>query len=131
MPAASLVLLTGCATPQSTLWPQGPGAARIAELWWLSFSIGSAIFLAVTGLVLYALLRARNGQTAGARPPVGADWLIGLGGVALPAVVGLVLFTTSLRAMMLLSPPESASGVTIQVIGHQWWWDVRYPEEQV
>ena len=32
---------------------------------------------------------------------------------------------------MLLSPPEPASAVTIEVTGHQWWWEVRYPEEQV
>jgi cytochrome c oxidase subunit 2 len=51
-------------------------------------------------------------------------------GIAIPAVVLVVLFGVSDVYMVgQTSPPNpQTTSMTIEVIGHQWWWEVRYPK---
>lgn len=110
----------GCARP-AALDPHGPGAARSADLWWIMFWLATAIYVGVLGILLYALYRRRG---AAARPTAGRRFIIA-GGVILPAFVLTILFVLTLRA---LEPTVAREGaLTVQVIGHQWWWEARYP----
>ncbi|HEY3109288.1 MAG TPA: hypothetical protein VGL23_11080 [Chloroflexota bacterium] len=70
------------AGPASTLAPYGPGAAVAADLWWLMLAVAAAVFLAVMGLLAFALIRGRR---AG-QPPADAQRLI-LAGTAATTVV--------------------------------------------
>jgi cytochrome c oxidase subunit 2 len=46
---------------------------------------------------------------------------------AIPALVLLVFFGLTLRTMAIVNAqPEPA--LRVQVIGHQWWWEFRYPD---
>src|SRR6185312_10670349 len=51
------------------------------------------------------------------------------GGVVLPIVVVATVFVVSdvfvIRTTQ--APAASATRLTVEVIGHQWWWEVRYP----
>ncbi|HJQ13331.1 MAG TPA: hypothetical protein VJ830_01185, partial [Anaerolineales bacterium] len=60
-----LLLTTACSSPisispsrtPSALNPQGPGAARLAELWWVMLAAGTLAYLIVLVLLFAALLR--------------------------------------------------------------------------
>ena len=125
------VLLAGCArqsTP-STLQPAGPAAADIARLSWLLFGLGTFIYLAVVAFLLYALFRSRGHQPPGYPHQKDATNIVFLGGVAMPAVTLVAVFGLTLYTFRQTAPPsEPTAGRTIEVIGHQWWWEVRYPE---
>ncbi len=120
-------LLAGCtaATP-STLSPAGPAAGQIARLWWVLLTIATIVFLIVMGLLAYALWRRRTGASAIGN---GRTFVTVAGGL-LPAVVlvGLMIYTVGVQNA--LSRPNEAAYV-IQIIGHQWWWEVHYPDEGV
>src|SRR4051812_2035379 len=62
----------GAASPFSTLDPHGPGAARLAQLWWMMLALGTAAFVLVLGLLFMALLRNRRGSAATA-PDTGSS----------------------------------------------------------
>jgi cytochrome c oxidase subunit 2 len=84
-----LTALLGCEqNGQSALHPGGPGAERIAHLWWLLFALGTAVFLLVLA-VLYRAVTHRGNR--GEPHQVGSDggatkWVLA-GGVALPTLV--------------------------------------------
>jgi cytochrome c oxidase subunit II len=122
-------LLVGCAregTP-STLEPAGPAAARIADLSWLLFGMGALIYLGVVAFLLYALFRARRGVIAFPHSKDATNIVV-LGGVLMPAVVLVAVFGLTVNTFRQVAPPvEETAGQTIEVIGHQWWWEVRYP----
>src|SRR5207247_1920857 len=42
-----------------------------------------------------------------------------------------VLWVWSLHDMAALSQPSAPSQLTVDVIGHQWWWEVRYPQQGI
>ncbi|MQA90106.1 MAG: cytochrome c oxidase subunit II [Gemmatimonas sp.] len=59
----------------------------------------------------------------GDRRPV--HWVIA-GGVAIPAVILLGLFVLTLQTLGALAAQEEEPALTIEVVGWQWWWEVRY-----
>src|SRR6266550_7046367 len=136
LPIAFLVLavglglqLAGCGrqgTP-SSLDPQGPGAARIAGLWWFLLWTATAVFVLVAGMLGYAVWR-RRGRDVTPRP--GGERLIVAGGILLPAVVLTIVWVVNLSGMVALAY-RGQDDLTIQVTGHQFWWEVRYPESGV
>lgn len=134
------VLLGGCAVEpvQSMLHPAGPAAAAIARLWWIMFSGFTAVFVLVMILLLRAVWKqpARlsttavgDGRDAGSNPPWGRNGLIVGGGVILPILVLTPLYIFSLQTSAALQSPVEA--LTVRVVGHMWWWEVRYPHQGI
>lgn len=123
------MLASGCggSSIQSALHPASPASAKIAWLWWFLFGICSAVFLAVMGLMVAGLLRRPPGEPYTV-PPNGTRFVV-VGGILIPAVLLLTMLVASLQTTVALKVP--ANDLTIQVVGHQWWWEVRYPREGI
>jgi cytochrome c oxidase subunit 2 len=113
----------------SMLDPAGPRAARIADLWWVMFILGSAVFLVVMLFLVFALLvrGRRHGQTRDGEN-VTRPILIG---VVISAVIMIGVFAFTIWTQLSLAEPAAASEMVIEVVGNQWWWEVRYPDEDV
>lgn len=119
--SAAATLLAGCAGPQSTLDVQGPVAGDIAATWWM-MAIGAALALTVVmALVLHAMRRDP------ARPPrLNANLLMTTAGIVLPALLlGALLVHGTAVGRRITQPAGDA--LRIEVTGHRWWWQVRYP----
>jgi cytochrome c oxidase subunit 2 len=127
-----LLWLSGCAAEApSALAPQSPAAERLAALWWFLFGLGSAIYLVVIALLLYALFRPRHNSVANLRWQQRGKGLILFGGALVPAVLLLVIYGVTLNALSVLAAAEGENNLTIEMIGHQWWWEIHYPDGQV
>ena len=103
------------------LAPADAAAETIAWLWWVMFWVLGAVTVVVFALLFFGLR-----QGAGERPPWGNTAFIVGGGLVVPGVIVTGLLFASLHTTFAILPPESE--LTIEVTGHQWWWDVRYPE---
>jgi cytochrome c oxidase subunit II len=108
---------------QSTLDPHGPAAGDISLLWWVLFWISVAVCLTVFACLLWALFRRRAVEDR--RQREGHRLILTLG-VALPSVILIGTFGFSLRTMLTTAAPASPAQLTIEVIGHQWWWEIHY-----
>jgi len=123
-----VVGLAGCGGNQDALHPASGAERSIADLWWVML-IGSAIGF---GSVLFLLVlgwRRRGRKTS---PPSNAKLettLVVTLGVGIPVVVLLSLFVYSDVFVMrsTAAPTPGSTRMTIDVIGHDWWWEVRYP----
>jgi cytochrome c oxidase subunit II len=99
----------------------------------LMVGLGGAVFVAVVVVLGLGLFRRRPvGEPQPDRQ--GRDsfgrWFV-VGGVVVPLVILLVVFGATVRAMRFVprtAPPEA---LVIEVVGHQFWWEVRYPEQGV
>jgi cytochrome c oxidase subunit 2 len=89
------------------------------------------VLLAVVALWLYALYRRPPEYSEAETKTLVRRWLIG-GGLLLPGVsiVILLAFGVPLGQRM-LPVPLTVPPLRIQVTGHQWWWEVRYPDSGV
>lgn len=124
-------------SPPSVLDPRGPAGADIALLWWVLFGLGSAVFVVVAVLLGIASLGRRGGAVAddaltGEGFAGGSNALVVIGGVAVPAVivVGLMV-TTVVTAERVTTVGDRHEPLVVEVTGHQFWWDVRYPDHDI
>lgn len=124
--AAVAAALAGCGGDSpSTLDPAGPGARRVEGLWWLLFWISVAVFVVVLVGLCWALARRRRG--GGVRRGDATRFVVWSGAVV-PFVILTGVYAVGLDDMSALSDsPADESAVTVEVTGHKWWWEVRYP----
>ena len=124
MPA---VLATGCGSDQSVTSPVTEPAREIDTLWWAMFAAGMVIFAVVLGLLAAAFVRRRRSDE-GERAERASYAVILGGGMVAPVVLLAVLFAFVIRVMPAVSAPSPGSTrLTVEVIGHDWYWEVRYP----
>ena len=119
-PLACLLAVAGCDGPQSVLAPHGPEARDIVQLWWLMAGGAVLIWLSVIGCAVYATrIRPRAHEDF-----AGTLFIVG-GGVILPVVV---LSPLLIYSFLLAREPGAVAGdaLRIEVVGNQWWWEVRY-----
>jgi cytochrome c oxidase subunit II len=121
------LLLGGCASP-SALDPHGYGENQIATQAWIMIILAAIIFVIVIALLLFAVFRRRRGAES-ALAGRGANIFVTVGGVIIPLLILIFLFGLTLHTMRALSAP-APSGLTINVVGHEWWWEVQYPQQQ-
>ena len=58
--------------------------------------------------------------------------LVAIAGVAIPVAALVALFALTLSTLPVTAPASaSASGLTVEVTGRQWFWDVAYPAQDV
>lgn len=99
----------------------------------LVLSITSGIFLVVGGLLLYAMLRYRhrpNDVNAAQEPAqIYGSNQIELSWTVIPILIVVMLFLATARVILATEDaPKPVSALDVTVIGHQFWWEYRYPK---
>ncbi|WP_368408532.1 cytochrome c oxidase subunit II [Caldimonas mangrovi] len=120
--------LAGCHGAQSALDPAGPAAHAIATLWWWMLGYGTLVLLGVVGLWLLALRRQPRHWGEEQARRTGRRWLV-FGGLLLPfgSVAVLLAFGIPAGHRLLPLPLEGPQPMRVDVVAHQWWWEIRYP----
>jgi cytochrome c oxidase subunit 2 len=129
--ALQSVLAAGAAQQQSVLDPSGPQADSTARLWWIAFWIAATVYVITIGTLLWAALRAHRRARAGARPPANAERTMKLavgGAMGVTVAILLVFIFYDFSAGKSLNPPPRSNYLTIQLTGHEWWWEVEYAD---
>ncbi len=138
--ALALLLLASCSDDDSpsVLRPRSEAAERVEGLWWLTFWTSVVVVLVVTAFIVQAVRRGRA-AAAKERSEEGADesidtrpvsWgprFIVIAGLVVSGAILAGTFAVSLRALNALAGPSGDPALTIEVVGRNWWWEVRYP----
>jgi cytochrome c oxidase subunit 2 len=116
--------------PPYVFAPVSTPAYAIDTLAWFAIAICAGIALIVGGLLAYSIIRfrARPGDDGREPPQVYGSNPMELAWTAVPVLIIFVLILTTARTIYTVQaaiPPPGA--LKVRVIGHQWWWEVRYP----
>jgi cytochrome c oxidase subunit II len=128
------VLLVGGCGYMPVLEPAGPGARGIANLWWILFFMTAIPATIVILLLLVAVRKGRRraGDTSGQPPPASHQHAyIIWGGAVIPAVILVTLLFFTFRVGREVAHPPRPAALTVELTGHQFWWEVRYPDHDV
>lgn len=130
--AAASLALVGCEGPQSILDPAGPSALIISRLWWGMFSFFTLVLIVVCALWIYAMRRQSSPKGEEHARRVHNRWIIG-GGILLPliSVVVILFFGIPVGQEVRAEPENGPPGIRVEVVGHRWWWEIRYPDAGV
>ena len=132
---AGVALLTACSKTQtqSTFNPVGDVAIKQMDLLWVV--IGGAIFVLITvqGALIYTLIRFRRRPEQGNAIPeqTHGNTRLEIAWTVAPAIVLAVIAVPTVTTLVDLAeePPENALHIT--AVGHQWWWEFQYPEQDL
>jgi cytochrome c oxidase subunit 2 len=111
--------------------PVSTPSRQIYQLSLFTLTITGAIFVSVAGLLLYVILRYRAGKHPPEHEPaqVYGSVQVELAWTIIPILIVLVLFLTTARIIFAIQDaPEPKAAVDVDVIGHQFWWEYRYPK---
>ena len=124
--------LAGCgANGQNSLHPYSHPARDIASLWWWMLGASSIGLALVVGLLFAAWARRkRSVRDDDPKPGERAGWIVVIGlGIVMPVAVVASLFVIADIFVIgtTEAPAAGSTAMTIDVVAHQWWWEVRYP----
>ena len=134
---ASLLLATslcaantasGPAIP-SIFKPESTPADSIYHLSIFVLAITGVIFVVVLSLIAYAITKFRRRSEDGAEPPqVYGSNQMEVAWTVIPMLIVLVLFMATARVIHAIQDARMPKGaIEVTVIGHQFWWEYRYP----
>jgi cytochrome c oxidase subunit 2 len=110
--------------------PASTPAKSIADLSVFVLVITGIIFLVVFALLVYTLVKFRGRAKDASREPaqVYGSTQIELAWTIIPILIVVVLFLATARVIHAVQDtPEPAGAVDVIAIGHQYWWEFRYP----
>jgi cytochrome c oxidase subunit 2 len=127
-------MLAGCGGSQNALNPHSHPASDIANLFWVMMAVSFGGLALITGLLVLAWLRrGRRGIGSDLDDPHPGEkpgWFVVVGmGVVFPLMVIVALFIVGNWAIVNVTqaPAASTTAMTVDAIGHQWYWEFRYP----
>lgn len=118
-------ILSACAGSPTYLHGSGYRADREAALGWVLLIIAAAVVVVVTLALIVGMVRRRQEGTDVTRSGTGLRWII-VGGIAAPTFILAVVLVLAMKTLAQDAAPTTTPTVAIQVIGHRWWWEVRY-----
>jgi cytochrome c oxidase subunit 2 len=120
---------------QSSLNPAGPAAAHIEYTFALIFYITAIVYVVTLMALIYFVTRRRHYlahipapiQTSEASDRL-ANRAVG-GAIGLTVLLLFVMMISSFATSRRIGLMNNQQALTIDVYGHQWWWEVQYPNE--
>src|SRR4029453_18671736 len=111
--------------------PESSPTHAIIELSMFVLGITGLIFVVVASLLVYAIVkfRARPGTDDREPAQVYGSTQIELAWTIIPILTVVVLFAATARVIHAIQDASRpATALEVTVIGHQFWWEYRYPQ---
>ncbi|HEX6644363.1 MAG TPA: cytochrome c oxidase subunit II [Gemmatimonadales bacterium] len=117
--------------PQSTLHPKSDLTGIIDgvfmnTVWWAVL-----VFVLVEGALIYVVFRYRGRPDDAEPSQTHGNTLLEIIWTAIPALILAMIAVPTVRAIFQTYEVPKGEALEVEVIGHQWWWEFRYPQHGV
>src|ERR1700730_9159082 len=121
-------------TPNNIFAPVSTPAQSIFDPSRFVLMVTAAIFIVVFSLLAYAVVKFRKRRTSDGREPaqVYGSTQVELAWTVIPILIVVVLFLAAARVIASIqNAARPSNALEVTVIGHQFWWEYRYPSLKV
>lgn len=128
--AVLVLALAACSQdyPNSTFHETTEFNAAIDHLWNRLLFLGTVVFILVESLLIYAVFKFRRRENSPAPKQVHGNATLEILWTAIPALILVFIAVPTVRTIFRTQAKAAAGSLQVEVIGHQWWWEFRYPE---
>lgn len=131
----SLVLvITGCAiidpsNSQSTFDPKGPVADAQLNIFWWILAGGAIVFVLVEAALVYMIFKFRMKNEDDVPQQTHGNNTLEVTWTVIPVILLAIIMIPTIQVLFYSSnaPAEAKDEYTLEAIGHQWWFEFRYP----
>lgn len=130
MMAVLALTLAACeqSHPNTTFTPHSDYGRAIDMIWDRLLLLGTIVFVLVEVGILYIVFRYRKRETDQRPPQTHGNVIIEIFWTLIPVFILLFIAVPTVRTIFKTQAKAVAGALQIEVIGHQWWWEFRYPE---
>jgi len=114
--------------PNTTFTPHSDYGRAIDFLWDRLLLLGTTVFILVEGGIIYIVFRYRKREGDQPPPQTHGNVAIEIFWTLIPAFILLFIAVPTVRTVFKTQAKAVAGSLQIEVTGHQWWWEFRYPE---
>ena len=90
--------------------------------WW-----AVVVFAIVEGLLLFVIIRYRHREGGKGPSRLHGHTVLEIGWTLAPALILVFIAVPTMRTIFATAAPAPEGALRVEVIGHQWWWEFRYP----
>jgi cytochrome c oxidase subunit 2 len=129
----ALILLSGCVqNPNSVFHSRTEFNRDVGSLFGLLIWLGLIVFVFTEGMLLYAMWKFRSRPGKPRQPEqVHGNTKLEILWTVIPAVVLAIIAVPTVQTIFRTQGDARADALQVEVIGHQWWWEFRYPEYNI
>jgi cytochrome c oxidase subunit 2 len=125
-------ILSACNGAPAFIDPKGPVAKTESDIWWIIFGICTVIFVGVTSVLLYSVVRFRARPNAPEPRQIHGNTTIEIIWTIAPTVLLMAILALTISTMFgPLVQPSDSNTLSVKAIGHQWWFEFQYPSENI
>jgi cytochrome c oxidase subunit 2 len=114
--------------PQSALDPASDFAWKLQDLFEGIFLWAVVVFVLVEGALIVAILRFRERAEGPAPKATHGNTVLEIAWTLAPALVLVLIAIPTVKTIWDVDRPARGESLVVEAIGHQWWWEFRYPE---
>jgi cytochrome c oxidase subunit 2 len=113
--------------PQSTLHPTADAGSAIDALYRQIFWWAVLVFVVVQTALVVTLIRFRRRPGAGEARQIHGNTLVEITWTLAPAAIIVAIAVPTIRTIFVVRGDPPPEALQVEVVGHQWWWEYRYP----
>src|SRR5215216_5182284 len=131
--ALLVVAIAACGTygkeyPNSTFNNTTEFNTAIKSLWDKLLFWGTLVFVIVEGILIYTIIRFRRRSAADEPKHVHGNTVLEITWTIAPAVILVFIAVPTVRTIFRTQARAVPNALQVEVVGHQWWWEFRYPQ---
>lgn len=131
--AALIVAVAACSGshPNSTLVPHSDFGREIDYLWDRLLLLGTIVFILTEAALLFIVFKYRHRENQGPPPQTHGSTKLEITWTLIPAVILVFIAVPTVRSIVKTQAAAAPGSLNIDVTGHQWWWEFKYPEHGI
>jgi cytochrome c oxidase subunit 2 len=114
--------------PNSTFEHRTEFNAAVDFLWDRLLFWGTVVFVIVEGLLIYTIIKFRHREGGPEPKQVHGNTALEITWTVIPAVILVFIAIPTVKTVFQTQATVRADALQVEVIGHQWWWEFRYPQ---
>jgi cytochrome c oxidase subunit 2 len=125
------LILAGCSPdhyPQTSLKPLSDFAKIGDDIQTTTFWWALGVFILVEGALVYAIFRFRGKPGDPEPKQIHGNTTVEILWTAIPALILAAIAVPTVKGIFATAATPHGEALTVEVIGHQWWWEFRYPD---
>lgn len=128
--AGLALALAACSTqtyPNSSFTSNSDLNVDINALWDRILGMATAVFVIVEGLLIYVVIRYRARPGAPQPRQIHGSHVLEIVWTLIPVLILIPIAIPTVRTIFKTQAPAVTDALQVEVWGHQWWWEFRYP----
>jgi cytochrome c oxidase subunit 2 len=128
---AALLAACGGNHPESIFHQRTEVNRDIEVLFKILIWLGTAVFVFVEAILILTLIKFRKRPNQAEPEHVHGNTTLEITWTVIPLIILIIIAIPTIKTIFKTQAVARSDALQVEVIGHQWWWEFRYPQYQI